>query len=244
MVFTLKRFLSVMGPGPIISSISMRKKQWSFPISEMQWTQNTIPKALATYLQSSWDEMKKLDEEEGSCVHLGVRKLWMLEWYIKKQRCIVKQLAGCELYRRLYLEITLLCEYECAQRHAILSPLYALMTHYLCMGIPRWNLYRSAVSNQPFLYWYSHSTWPHRCLAPVATFLDPGCAVRVFGPLHIKARTKSCASHMGHPPMTVAHSIACNEQRWVGEKTRSIPSLTQLSGAKNEFLLTVRLLES
>lgn len=43
----------------------------------MQRTQDTIPKALATYLQSSWDEMKKLDEKEGSCVHLGVCKLWM-----------------------------------------------------------------------------------------------------------------------------------------------------------------------
>lgn len=33
----------------------------------------------------------------------------------------------------------------------------------------------------------------------------------VFGPLHIKAHTKSCASDMGHPPW----------QRWVVEKTRS-----------------------
>ena len=184
-----------MGPGLIISSISMLKK--TVIISHIRDATNSrhYPESLGNIppIVLRWnEETRRRRGKLCSSWCPQTMDVGMIR-YIKKQWCIVKQWAGCALYRRLYLEITLLCAYECTLRHVILSRSYALMTHYLCMGIPRWNFYRSAVSISHLCIYIFYLATP--LSRSSRHFFGPRCA-EVWSSAHFTSRP--ARNHVPH----------------------------------------------
>ena len=145
-----KRFLSVMAR----------------PISHQFWTGKTV---MISNIQDAansghrpeshgnippivlrWNDMKRWNLTKKGGVVLMLMSAnygcWMMP---KKQWCIVKQLSGCALLKIIFGDYTSLhiWMYSSTCHFVAFLCFHDKKLNYLCMGVPTWNFYRTAVSS-------------------------------------------------------------------------------------------------